>query len=573
MRDFLKRFWPYFGDYRGRWLLAATAGIIGAAAYGGVYLLIKPVMDGVFIGGDEGLQKAIPLAIVGLFLVYGTGRFVQTYEINWIGEDIVRRLRDRLLGHILTFDLAFFNSFRGGELIARITNDIVRIRQSVSQHLAVFIRESLVIVALLAVVIYTSPRLAFWGLVVLPLAAWPISVLARRVKKFAHRSQEKDSDITSRLAEIFNNMEIIKAHHSESFELDRFKRDNLEFRRINMKGVRAREMANPVMEFLGAIGAALVLWFGGRLILSSELTPGEFAQFTGALFSLYSPIKRISAVYNQFFEAVAASERIFDMLGRNPSIRSGSLQVDRPIRQIEFRDVGLSYGETQALRGVSLTVRRGEMVALVGDSGGGKSSLANLIPRLYDPDTGSVLVNGIDSRELDLVSLRKSIGMVTQRVYVFNDTVAANVAYGLKIDQGAVEGALRRAGAWDFVAGMEDGIDTILEEFGANLSGGQRQRLAIARAIYREPDILILDEATSALDNRSEAAIQQALTDLARSCITIVIAHRLSTVELADRVMLVRKGVIAAEGTLEELRSTSEEFRSLAAGELPEDPE
>lgn len=569
MIEFLRRFAPYFKDYGARWTFAALGGLIGAAAYGCVYLLIKPVMEGVFIEADPWYQKVLPPTIVVLFIIYGVGRYTQTYYINWIGEDIVRRLRDRLLAKLLTFDLAFFNSFRGGELISRTTSDVARVRLAVSQHLSVVVRESLAIIALMGVVIYTSPKLAFWGIVVLPMAAWPLSALARRVKKLSHRSQEKDSDITSRLAEIFNNVEIIKAHHSESFELGRFEINNLEFRKINMKGVRAREMVNPMMEIIGAIAAALVVWFGGRLIISGEMTAGDFIQFTGALFSMYAPIKRISSVYNQFFEAVAASERIFDMLDREPTIRSGNTTIDEPIDVVEFKDVHLSYGETPALRGVSVSVRRGQMLALVGDSGGGKSSLVNLIPRLYDPNSGQVLIDGIDSRELDLVSLRQRIGMVTQRVFVFHDTVAANVAYGLEIDRLRVKTALQRAGAWDFVALMDDGIDSLLEEFGANLSGGQRQRLAIARALYREPDILILDEATSALDNRSEAAIQKALEEVTPSCITFVIAHRLSTIELADHVVLLRGGRVEADGTLIELRETSTEFQRLAEGELP----
>ena len=569
MREFLKRFAPYFVQYKARWSLAALGGGIGAAAYGCVYLLIKPVMDGVFIEADPWFQMVLPPAIVGLFVIYGLGRYAQTYYINWIGEDIVRRLRDRLLAKLLTFDMAFFNSFRGGELISRTTNDVMRVRLAVSQHLSVVVREGLAIIALMSVVVYSSPKLAFWGLVVLPAVAWPLSLLARRVKRLAHRSQEKDSDITSRLSEIFNNIEIIKAHHSESFELERFEKDNLEFRRINMKGVRAREMVNPLMEIIGAVAAALVIWFGGRLIISEEMTAGDFVRFAGALFSMYSPIKRISAVYNQFFEAVAASERIFDMLGREPEIRGGSVELEGPIQSVEFDDVHLSYGRTVALQGVSATVKRGQMLALIGDSGGGKSSLVNLVPRLFDPVDGVVRINGIDSRQIDLVSLRRRIGLVTQRVFIFRDTVASNVAYGLEIDRAEVETALKRAGAWDFVSRMEQGVDSVLEEFGANLSGGQRQRLAIARALYRKPDVLILDEATSALDNRSEAAIQRALEDVTPSCITFVIAHRLSTIEMADHVLLLRHGVVAAAGSLAELRESSQEFQQLATGELP----
>ncbi len=564
MLEFLKRFAPYFRDYKGRFAASILGGLLSAGAYYFIYHLIEPVMDGVFIEGDRHLHRVIPIAIVGLYLFYSAGRYLQTYELCWIGEDIVRRIRNRLLGHVLAFDLAFFNRFRGGELISRITNDITRIRVAVSQHLAVIVREALVIVALLAVAFTTNARLAFYGVVVLPVAAWPLAALARRFKGLMHRSQEKDSDITARLSEIFNNMEIIKAHSSETFEAERFERDNLEFRRINMKGVRTRELTNPLMEFLGSIAAALVIWFGGFQIIEGHMTTGEWTKFAAALFGLYTPIKRISQIYNQLFEAVAASDRIFDMLARQPEIRSGEHSIEGPVERLELDDVSLRYGDSEALRGVSFTVPRGETVALVGDSGGGKTSIVNLVLRLYDPTGGSVRINGDDARSLDLESLRSRIGIVTQRVYIFNDTVAANVAYGGEMDRGRVLSALEKAGAAEFVQALDGGVDAVLDEFGANLSGGQRQRLAIARAIYKDPDILILDEATSALDNRSEAIVQRALRRIIGDKITILIAHRLTTTELADRILVVRDGRVVCEGTRDELERTCPEYRRLA---------
>jgi subfamily B ATP-binding cassette protein MsbA len=491
-------------------------------------------------------------------------------QTAYIGEDIVRRIRDRMLGNLIHLDLAFFNKNRGGELISRTTNDINRIRLAVSQHIAVVVRESLVIVALIGVVIYHSPRLAFLGLVVLPVAGLPLAWLARKIKTISHRSQEKDSDITSRLAEVFNNMEIIKAHSSESYELESFQRDNLEFFRINMKGVRIRELASPLMEFLGSIGVALVITVGGIQVIDGSLSVGTFFSFSTALFMLYTPVKRISAVYNKMFDAVAASERIFDMIGREPTIRGGRRTLSAEIEEIEFRDVELSYDETRALRGVSFKARRGETLALVGDSGGGKTSIVNLILRLYDPDGGVIEVNGDNVCDFGLTQLRDRIGIVTQRIFIFNDTVAANVAYGGELDPQRVERALRRAGAWDFVSRMEGGIDAKLDEFGANLSGGQRQRLAIARAIYKKPDVLILDEATSALDNRSEAAIQEALATIIEDKITFVIAHRLTTVDLADRILVVSDGRVICEGSRDELMETCPEFRRLATAKAGE---
>ncbi len=568
MRQFLRRLGPYLKDYKGRIALSFVGGLIGAGAYGAVMYLIKYVIEDVFLNPDPLMVKALPLAIIVLFFFVGAGRYLQVYELQWVGLDIVRRMRDRLLAHVITLDLEFFNRFHGGELISRVTNDINRVRMAVTQQLAVVIRESLIASAFIVVVFIANPKLAFWGLVVLPLAAWPLAALAKRFKRIMHRSQEKDSDITARLAEIFNNVEIIKAQTAEDFETARFEAENLEFRRINMKGVRTRELTNPLMEFLGAIAAALVIWFGGREIMAGRMEFADFMQFTVALFSIYNPIKRISQASNQMFEAVAASERIYDLLGREPSIVAGDRSIDGPIESVGFEDVHLSYGEIQALRGVSHEVRAGETVALVGDSGGGKTSLVNLVLRFYDPTEGVVRINGIDARDLDLAELRGRIGVVTQRVYIFNDTVVSNIAYGRDADRDRVEVALRRAGAWDFVSTMDGGIDTVLDEFGANLSGGQRQRLAIARALYRDPDVLILDEATSALDNRSEAAIQRALSEVIRDRITFIIAHRLTTVDLADRILVLKGGRIVGAGTKTELLRDSEEYRRLATAGL-----
>lgn len=571
MWQFLRRLGPYLKDYKGRIAVSFIGGLIGAAAYGAVMYLIKDVIEDVFMHPDPLMIKVLPAAVVLLFFFVGVGRYLQVYELQWVGLDIVRRLRDRLLGHIVTLDLDFFNRFRGGELISRVTNDINRVQMAVTQQLSVVIRESLVAIAFIVVVIVANPKLAFWGLVVLPLAAWPLASLAKRFKRIMHRSQEKDSDITARLAEIFNNIEIIKAQTAEDFESARFEAENLEFRRINMKGVRTRELTNPLMEFLGAIAAALVIWFGGREIMAGKMEFANFMRFTVALFSIYNPIKRISQASNQMFEAVAASERIFDLLYREPSIASGGARIDGPITSIVFDDVHLSYGENHALRGVDLEVRAGETIALVGDSGGGKTSLVNLILRFYDPTGGALRINGTDARELDLAELRGRIGVVTQRVYIFNDSVAANIAYGRDADRARVEAALQSAGAWDFVSAMAGGIDAVLDEFGANLSGGQRQRLAIARAIYRNPDVLILDEATSALDNRSEAAIQRALVEIIRNRITFIIAHRLSTVDLADRILVLGAGRIVGAGTKTELMRDCEEYRRLATAGLEGD--
>ncbi len=574
VKEFFRRFAPYFKDYIPRFIQAGIGVVFVAVTTGAVTWLIEDVLDDIFINQDKRALMVLPPTIIVLYFFQSIGRYTQTYQLAWIGQDIVRRIRDRLLDHVLSFDIAFFNSFRGGELISRITNDVNRIRYAVSNSVSVVARESLVIVALICVAVWKSPRLAFWGLVVLPAAAYPLILLARRIRNLAHRSQEKDADITARLTEIFNNMEIIKAHNSENFESGRFQADNLEFRRINMKGVRARELTSPMMEFLGSIAVALVIWFGGTLVIEGQMTPGRFTSFAAALFLLYTPIKRISVTYSGLYEAVAASDRIFNMLELEPDIVSGTRTLDGPVVRLEFDRVGLDYDQTEALRDVALVVERGDTVALVGDSGGGKTSLVNLVLRLYDASIGRVLVNDVDVRELDLKALRDRIGIVTQRVYIFNDTVAANVAYGSGLDLDRVRSALEQAGAWDFVSSLSGGVEAVLDEFGTNLSGGQRQRLAIARALYKDPDILILDEATSALDNRTEAAIQDSLRDIARDKITLIIAHRLTTVDLADRIFVLAGGRIVGEGTKNELMRDNAEYRRLATAtaDQPSEP-
>ena len=563
MGRFLQRLVPYLRAYIGRLGLSVVGTVLVALATAAVAFMVKPVLDDIFIARDREMLRLLPPVVVLTYAVLGLGRFLQMYNTAYVGEEVVRRIRNQMVEHMLGLDLSFFYRTRGGELISRTTNDFARIRTAVSQHLPVLFREALVVLGLAGVVFYHSPRLALIGLLAIPVSAYPLAVLAKRIKRLSHRSQEKDSDITVRLAEILNNMEIIKAHSAEQFEAERFRRDALEFRRLNMKGVKARELASPVLELCGSIAIALVIAIGGFEVVEGRLSTGTFFSFSTALFMLYTPLKRMSYVYNHLYDAVAASERIFDMMGRQASIRGGSHRLSGPIERLEFDNVSLQYDHPRVLRNVCFRAQRGETIALVGDSGGGKTSMVNLILRLYDPTEGRLLVDGIDAASIDLADLRDRIGIVTQRIFIFNDTVAANVAYGSPVDPDRVRQALDQAGAMEFVSQLEHGIDSRLEDFGTNLSGGQRQRLAIARAIYKNPDILILDEATSALDNRSEALIHDALAGIIKDKITFVIAHRLSTVDLADRIMVVKGGRIVCSGEREELMRDCPEYQRL----------
>ena len=388
--------------------------------------------------------------------------------------------------------------------------------------------------------------------------------IARKLKKYSHRSQAKNADVVTRLTEVFNNSEIIKANATEEFEMKRFSEENWKFFKINMKSVYVGEMVSPIMEVIGAAGLAAVIFVGGHEVYNNNMSVGEFTAFLTAVGLVFQPIRRISSIYRRIQDAVAASERVFEILDTTNDIKDGEIELVDDIRSIEFLQVGLKYQNKQALKDISFSAKDGQNIALVGDSGGGKSSLINLILRFYDATSGEILLNGKDIKTYTQKSLRHHISLVSQRVYIFQDTLASNVAYGQEIDRDRVNEALRLADASEFVSGLEEGIDTMMEEFGANLSGGQRQRIAIARAIYKHASLLLFDEATSALDNESEKRIQNALKNYAKDKITITIAHRLSTIEDADKILVFQSGKIVGSGTHKELLESSDIYKKLA---------
>jgi len=563
LRTILARFIPFFKDYISYFVLA----IVGMGlASGGTALsayLVKPLLDEIFIAKDREMLMLLPYAIIGVYVAKELGRYMQSYSTAYIGQDIIRRFRENILENMLHLDISFFHQYRNGELISRNTNDVERVRTVVSNLVPELIRESLTIVGLVGVVIYQSPSLAFYALIIMPLAIYPLGKLAKKMKKISRASQEKISDITSKLSEIFNNIEIIQANNATKYEHALFQKENDRYFKLTMKSVKVAQLVSPLMETLGSIGVAVVIIVGGREVIDGSMSVGSFFSFLTALFMLYTPIKKISGLYNQMQDAVVASERIFYLLDKRPSIVGGSASFPLHVNSVEFCDASLMYGDKQALQDISFEAYKGEMIALIGNSGGGKSSLMNLLMRFYDPTEGFITINKIPINQFSLHDLRQNIGMVTQRVYIFNDTIAANVAYGKAIDETKVIEALKKANAYEFICDLEQGIYTPLDEFGTNLSGGQRQRIAIARAIYTDPQILILDEATSALDSASEQKITDAIESLVKDKITFVIAHRLSTVKKADKIVLLKHGQISAIGTDEMLRETSEEYLNL----------
>ena len=563
LKDVLKRFGPYFKDYIPHFILAFIGMALASGGTAVSAYLVEPVLNKIFVEKNETLLYMLPCAIIAIYVLKNIGTFMQAYFTAYIGQDTIRRFRENMVENLLNLDMKFFNDFRTGELISRTTNDIERIRSIVSSFIPELIRELVTIIGLLCVVIYQSPKLAFFALVVMPVAIYPISRLAKKMKKISKQSQEKTSDITSALSEIFTNIEIIKANNAQKYEHSRFVEENNKFFKLNLKTVKIEQLVSPLMETIGSIGVAAVIIVGGKDVIDGNINMGAFFSFLTALFMLYTPLKRIVNIYNKMQDAIAASERTFFLMDKVSQIKDGEKVLSEEINLIKFNDVHLSYGDKEVLKGINLEARKSEFIALVGSSGGGKTSLMNLLMRFYDVNSGEILINETNLKDIKIHSLRQNIGLVTQRVYIFNDTIAKNVAYGREFNEDAVINALKMANAYEFVSKLDDGIHSILNEFGTNLSGGQRQRIAIARALYQNPQILIFDEATSALDNESEKEITKAINNLRNKKIIFVIAHRLSTVESADKIAVLSGGKVVDIGSDEELSKRNEIYAKL----------
>lgn len=567
MKEIYQRYWPYIKGYKFHYAMVFIGIVLTVIATAGTAHIMQPIMDNMFIKKDPQMLIFIPLLLIGIYVLKSLGRYLQSVYTNYIGLHIISRLREDLLEKIMYMDMQFLYINRSGELISRITNDLARVQYFVSSMLPELIRESITVVALVGYVIWLNPMLAFWSLIVMPVIIVPLISITKRLKRLSHRSQEKNADVMTRLTEVFNNSEIIKANATEAYELKRFKQDNEYFFKINMKSTYTNELVSPLMEIIAAVGLAAVIYVGGREVYENKMTVGEFTAFLTAVGLVFQPLRRVSSIYGKIQDALAASERVFHIFDIDNAIQDGPKELTEPIENIQFENVTLKFGDKKALDTLNLSIHAGQNIALVGQSGGGKSSLVNLLLRFYDADEGCVMINSQNIQEYTQNSLRHQIASVSQRVYIFQDSLAANVAYGNDVDEAKVIEALKMADAIEFAMSLPDGIHTMMQEFGANLSGGQRQRIAIARAIYKHASLLILDEATSALDNESEKRIQNALHEYSKDKITVTIAHRLSTITHADAILYFEAGQIIARGTHQKLLETSDAYRRLA-GEM-----
>jgi subfamily B ATP-binding cassette protein MsbA len=536
---------------------AMLAMLVYGAASATQAWLIKPIIDDVL--QTQSSLQFVAVAIVVAYFFKGLGGYFSSYLMDDLGHRAVMRLRNELFRHLLDQSAAFFARRTTGALLSRINNDVAQVHRAVAETMGDLARESLALLGYAALLFYYDAGLALLCMTGAPLAIYPLVRLGRRLRTMTRWSQERLEYMSHVAGEAFTGHRIVKAFAAESREAEKFERASRALYRTNLKVTGVLAVLPPLMEFVGGLAIAAALWYGAREIAENRLTAGEFTSFVAALLLMYGPVKKLSRVNANLQQAAAASERIFELLDKHTEVRelAGAPPLSAFRDEITFRDVVFRYDDSHGrntLNGVSFSVRAGQMVAIVGRSGAGKTTLVNMLPRFYDVSGGAILIDGVDIREVTLRSLRDQIGIVTQDTVLFDDTIATNIAYGAPgAARDQIEAAARAAHAHDFIKALPDGYETRIGERGQRLSGGQRQRVAIARALLKNSPILILDEATSSLDAESERLVQEALTTLLLNRTAFVIAHRLSTVRRADAIIVLDRGRIVEIGRHDEL--------------------
>ncbi|RLB72302.1 MAG: lipid A export permease/ATP-binding protein MsbA [Deltaproteobacteria bacterium] len=545
-----------------RWVIALSmvASLGVAASDASIAYLVKPFVDDLIVAGNVDLAKLVPFLVVGLATFKGLSRYIQSYNIRKAGQLAIQDIRNEVFGHSLRLPMSFFSSSSSGSLISRILNDVNVMQSALADVLVTLLRESLTLVALTGYAFYADWKMALMAFVIIPATIWPAAAIGRKIKKFSRRGQDVMGTLTGVLEQSFSGIKVIKAFATEEREEQKFIRENYGFFTFIRKTFRYSAASAPVMEIMTSFGVAAVLWYGLGRVADEAMTKGELFSILAAILLMYSPLKRLIKVNNTMQKAVGAAERVFEVL--DSQIETGDVQgaveLTRSSGHVSFENVGFAYDDELVLRNFSVQAKPGEVIALVGASGAGKSTFIGLLNRFYDPQQGQILIDGCDIRNLTRKSLHANLALVDQETFLFNDTIANNIRYGQPdADLSQIEVAAKQAYADEFIHQLPDGYETSIGDRGVRLSGGQRQRLCIARAILCDAPILMLDEATSALDTESEAMVQQALGNLMKNRTTFVIAHRLSTIMHADRILVLDGGEIKESGTHQQLLEKS----------------
>jgi subfamily B ATP-binding cassette protein MsbA len=575
--EIYKRLLVFLKPYRMRLIWAAffmllTSGMIALQTY-----LIKPILDKVIIGKDMRLGLLLPPALIIVSILKGITWYARDYFMGYVGQKVVNDIRDRLYAHIQTLSFSYFTRIPTGVIISRIINDVNLVQGALTRAPSSLVQGILTMLVLTGYIIYLNWKLAVFSIIVLPFAGFAFSKFSRRFRRVSTQMQEQMGDLTTHLHETISGIRIVKAFGMEDYESRRFASRNKDLFNSLMRAIKTSALSHPVMEAISMVGTAFVILYALYAILEwNIMTVGDFFSFLGALVFFYRPLKDMNGINNIVQDGIAAAKRIFDVLDTEPEIKNkvGAISVPHDFKSIEFRNVSFKYEDDYVLKDINLTVHAGETIAIVGKSGGGKTTLVNLIPRFYDVTEGAILIAGQDIRNATVESLRSCTAIVTQQTILFNDTVKNNIAYGhAEKAFDSVVNAARAAYADDFIRKLPKGYDTTIGESGVKLSGGQRQRIAIARALLKNAPILILDEATSSLDTESEREVQNALDVLMKGRTSFVIAHRLSTIMNADRIIVLKNGRIVEQGKHEDLLRQGGEYKNLYDQQFRDEPQ
>lgn len=572
--DIFRRLLKLAKPHKARFFLAMLCMLVVGAATSSLAFLVKPALDEIFLKRNTQMLYWIPMAVVVIYLLKGLCSYGQTILMNYIGLRIIADMRNQLYRKIQMQSLSFFTKHPTGILMSRITNDVGTIQGAVSDAVTSLFKDSFTLLSLVFVIFYRDWQLAVIAMLIFPLIIYPIAKFGKKIRNIAKRSQITMGSLNTLLHETISGTRIVKAFGMEDYENRRFAEENERFFRLNIKAVSINAASSPFMEFLGGIGIAAIILYGGYQVIQGISTPGTFFSFLTALIMLYEPVKRLTNVNNTIQQGIAGAQRVFEIIDLEPEIKSrpNAVTLDSISQGIDIQDVSFAYETETVLHHINLSIKAGQVIAFVGMSGGGKTTLVNLIPRFYDVTQGRILIDGKDIRDFSVESLRSRIGMVTQQTILFNDTVRNNIAYGdIKRTEEEIISAAKAANAHDFIMQLPNQYDTIIGEAGTKLSGGERQRISIARALLKNAPILVLDEATSSLDTEAEIEVQSALDNLMAGRTTLVIAHRLSTIRNADRIVVLVNGEIVEEGGHETLLARKGEYFKLHQMQFMED--